>query len=611
MRASLACWPSAHQPAVADCSSEATGGCRSPPSASARAWAASRRPPRCPPRSAGPAPPRARRSAAGPCRSPSGRCGPGPRRCRRSSRSSADAATWLRPSGSARRSMTRCVPAWSLAPPSGTRLLRRRSSHWPTRHRPPFDDGVGRYLGQASVVSDRVVHRHRQLNVARLRPGVHRSSIERRAIDRGLGFRRRPHGSACPRSRPTTEERVELLRRLPAVVVGRGRNGDRQQGTRRLRPASPARMRSCRDPPVHRILLTPLRRATLATGPMPRGTVVRIVQFLQPRCTVAVSAAMAPRSARRGAHCCLRARRRARRAASRTSWVTTASTGSPGRSVSDHRFLDRHPAQQVGDLGVVPPRSPRGGCRPRSGPRRPGVGGRRRTSTSSSRSATSSGRCTASRSASSPGRLGGPCRGRRVQRAAAPRPGPTGPRSHPRPVRGRPGGGRPGLPLAAAPSLSSRMPVLGDPTLAPALDLPGRLASSGLLEPLAHAGGLEPAAVGHLHHVLVAHEVVGVLGHRGQRGVGRLGPALPSTGRRQRRPGPPGTGGRAGPRPPPRQGSGSVRARSPGRCPTGGRPRPRRPRAGAPTRRPARWPTGRRCRRRRPARSACRSSAAA
>ncbi len=40
------------------------------------------------------------------------------------------------------------------------------------------------------------------------------------------------------------------------------------------------------------------------------------------------------------------------------------------------------------------------------------------------------------------------------------------------------------------------------------------------------SGGLQPAPLGHLHHVLVPHQVVGVLGHRGQGGVGRPGPAL-------------------------------------------------------------------------------------
>ena len=49
---------------------------------------------------------------------------------------------------------------------------------------------------------------------------------------------------------------------------------------------------------------------------------------------------------------------------------------------------------------------------------------------------------------------------------------------------------------------------------------------AGCLEAISHPIGLQPAAVGHLHDVLVADQYVGMFGDRPQGGVGRPGPTF-------------------------------------------------------------------------------------
>ncbi len=139
--------------------------------------------------------------------------------------------------------------------------------------------------------------------------------------------------------------------------------------------------------------------------------------------------------------------------------------------------------------------------------------------------------------------------------------------------------------------------------------------------PLRHAApahgpqgvGLETTAVGHHHQVLVAHQLVGMLGHHGQSRLGRLGPALggAQVGRTQD-PVDAKARGTAGP---PRWPAAARRGRRepdrPGPPRGAGRPRPRRPRDGAPTRRRGWRPPRRRRRRRKRARPAWRSCAGA
>ena len=274
-----------------------------------------------------------------------------------------------------------------------------------------------------------------------------------------------------------------------------------------------------------------------------------------------------------------------------------------------HRLLHRQPHQQSPHLGwravdglveVVGVHQRRKAARCRSS----------ENSAASSRSPTSSGRWMASRSASSPG-LNSPADRPGPDDPAARRPPPDPPadRSTPasdRSKRSSPSSGSRTQDPSGTPSRLRRWPVGCRPAgLSPISRNRSRPRSHlpEVLETLAQERRLEPAALGHLHQVVVANQVVGVLGHRGQRVVGGPGPTLrggqvggvedPLQAELEERLGvldgcPKGIGVAAGPR-------------SRGRSREAGRPPPRRSRSDAPTRRSGRLRPVRRRRRRRPA----------
>ena len=216
----------------------------------------------------------------------------------------------------------------------------------------------------------------------------------------------------------------------------------------------------------------------------------------------------------------------ARRAASRNSTATTESTGSPNSGSPDigsstmtrrNTFATSGDAVSTASCTLSFSNSATNACR---------CTGRQRAPRAR-RSATSSGRCTASLSASSPG----------PGRSAADAAGPVA--AARRPARSVPV--VLGVLRWAAARRCARI-ASGAPTGS------GRRVGAQVLEALAQLGRVEPAAVGQLHDVLVPHQVVGVLGHRRQCRLGRPGASL---GRREvagaRACGRRGTGGRAAP----------------------------------------------------------------
>ena len=220
-------------------------------------------------------------------------------------------------------------------------------------------------------------------------------------------------------------------------------------------------------------------------------------------------------------------RRNSRRAASRTS------------------CKPRHRAHPVGSSTVSRTSSARtsgvSGRWPGEGRRRRPVLGRpsrcrsSRNSAASSRSPTSSGRWMASRSASSPGRNSPVADPSLVTRRSAAWPPtrrkPGHPRSRTVDCRHRCPRDHATHDAPGTPSRSRLGPSPAGPTRIHAdfpQPAPGRVGPSfrSVLETLAEQGRLQSAALGHLHHVLIPNQIVGMHGHRGQCVVGRPGPTL-------------------------------------------------------------------------------------